>query len=105
MSIEVRPPRDEEMAAVVDLRWRDLYMPLGLSKNALLRDANTVDSAEGTLHVVAVEDDEIISSVRIERSPKYDFYLSQMVTAEQKRRRGIGRQILSAAERRAYEAG
>jgi len=93
------------MPAVIDLRWRSLYEPLGLAREDFLEECEAVDAEPETIHVAAYDDKLLIATARIERNDTYDFYLGLMATAPMYRNKGVGSLVLQHAEDLAHQRG
>ncbi|HTB49287.1 MAG TPA: GNAT family N-acetyltransferase [Verrucomicrobiae bacterium] len=101
--LEVRAPTLDEMLAVRELRLEELYKPLGLT-TPYESDA-LVDAAQDTIHMAGLEDDRVVSTLRVENHPSFGHYVNLMVTARDRRRQGLGRKVHDAAEMLVRDAG
>lgn len=92
--IEYRQPFEVEIPQIEELRFLVLDQPSGQPKQLW----SVEDSDPQTIHAVAVKDDQVISSLRIEDNPNYGPYVRRMATLPACRYRGVGRGVLALAE-------
>lgn len=94
--------RDARYPAELDLRFRVLRAPLGLSRQDTLSPFE-----EQSLHMLAVEDGEIVGCVLFRPLEARQGRLYQMAIEPRAQRRGIGGRLVAALEaevaRRGYE--
>ena len=85
--------RDSRYAAEVDLRYRVLRAPLGMSRQQTLSPFE-----DGSLHMLAVDGDVVVGCVLFRPLAARQGRLYQMAVEPDRQRRGIGAQLVAALE-------
>jgi ribosomal protein S18 acetylase RimI-like enzyme len=94
--------RDSRYAAELELRYRVLRAPLGLSREQTLSPYE-----QHSVHMLAVDGDSVVGCVLFRPLSPRQGRLYQMAVEPQRQRRGIGAQLVAALEaevaRRGFE--
>jgi ribosomal protein S18 acetylase RimI-like enzyme len=85
--------RDSRYAAELDLRYRVLRAPLGLSRQQTLSPFE-----DASLHILAVDDDVVVGCVLFRPLAARQGRLYQMAVEPDRQRSGIGAQLVAALE-------
>ena len=85
--------RDSRYAAEVDLRYRVLRAPLGLSRQQTLSPYE-----DDSLHMLAVDGEVVVGCVLFRPLAARQGRLYQMAVEPDRQRRGIGAQLVAALE-------
>lgn len=86
-------PRDSRYAAELDLRYRVLRAPLGLSRQQTLSPYE-----EQSVHMLAVDGDSVVACVLFRPLAPRQGRLYQMAVEPTLQRRGIGARLVAALE-------
>jgi predicted GNAT family N-acyltransferase len=102
--IEIRQPSPHELAAVRTLRQEGLHGDQPLPEPVQPTDA---DLDPSNLHMAAFAGEQVVGAVRVDPLPEPPdtHHVSRMVTRVEHRGKGIGAQVLRAAETAATERG
>lgn len=103
--VVVRQPGPADFPSVFDLRWRVLDEVIGGERQTEL---SAGDQKPGVLHVAAFDNGAAVSTVRVDPYPdggEGTYLVRKMATDPAYQRRGIGRDVLTEAERLAAEHG
>jgi N-acetylglutamate synthase-like GNAT family acetyltransferase len=87
-------------AQVYQLREIVLRQPLGLSLKNEVLDGDKADTI-----VVAADDQTVVGCVMMKVADEHTIKLRQMAVAPDRQQQGIGRMLIAAAERIAWERG
>jgi len=85
--------RDSRYAAELDLRYRVLRAPLGLSRQQTLSPFE-----DGSLHLLAIDGDGVVGCVLFRPLTAREGQLYQMAVEPDRQRSGIGAQLVAALE-------
>lgn len=86
---------DKKFEQVLKLRYRLLDVPVGAPE---ITEPSDNDKNPNNVHVVAIDNDRVISAVRFDKVEAGDFIVRRMITDPEYQRRGIGRSVMGLLE-------